>query len=213
VVVVVRPGHDGLLVTDDRLGWTTLLSAGAEPTRKPIQVAGRQIAERLGVRFEHGFFTIDGVQGPEVASAILHVANASQAWVAEGLAASSQRQEREFGRRAETVVVNLFGRERVQFHDRVMGSSTRPYDVTMLVALSDERSAILEPVTNHFAAIASVYLKFNDVGRAHADWPREALIEHAGSWRAEDIVLLSDVGTGVTDLEADLTNLRRLAAA
>jgi hypothetical protein len=214
VVVVVRPGHDGMLVTDDGLGWTTLLSAALDPSRRSAQHAAAAVADRFDlVLHDKRAFLLDGVAPGEVASAVLYVANASQAWVSEVIAALSERMPRDLGERATAEVIRLFGRERVQLGAKVGGVSTKSHDVAMLLILPHDRRAVIEPVTNHPNAIATTYMKFGDIGHLHADWHREAIIEDLASWRSEDVALLADVGTGVTDMRAGLDRLLVLNAA
>lgn len=213
VVVTVRPGRGGALVTDDGLGWDTLLGAGQTPGRQGALRLGKSVATRFGVRFADGACLLDGVPPPELSSAILHVANASQCWVAETLAMTGQRGERDLRQRAEAAVIGLYGRERVSFHERLLGASGKPHDIGIVIDGAGPAPGLVEPVANHPGALAATYVKFGDIGAAHPEWPREAVIEDLAAWRAEDVALLASVGTGVTDVGSGLRDLAARIAA
>ncbi len=196
------------IIGDDGMGWDTLRSAGLDPTRSAATRAAQTVGRRFGVSYIRGVFLLKDVTPEQVHSAVLHVANASQAWVTSVFALGTQLKpsiaDRSAGR-----LQTLFGPEALQRNLRVQGFSSRTHQLAFFLPLTGGRNAILEPVADRIRSIASVYMKFADIARLHPDWPREVLVENAANWASADLSLLSEVATGITDIDADLAPLGR----
>ncbi|MGQ0663309.1 MAG: hypothetical protein ACT4P2_06915 [Pseudomonadota bacterium] len=198
-------------VSDDGNGWAVLLAAGVDPSPSQARRA-HAIAKETGLAFTHGTFAVEDVDEDQLGAAILIVANASQRWVSEVLHEEERRAERDLGRRVREHLRRLFPKERLAEDAVIAGNSTKTYHVSTAVKIGD-RLLLVEPVINHANAIASVFLKFTDIGKAHPDWPREAVIEDKDRWKAEDVNVVAEASTGVIDLETALLPVRRKYAA
>lgn len=206
VVVAVRHVGESCAVSDDGAGWDTLKQAGFEPTRTPAYRAARVLADQMGVPFKRGVYVIDGVGPEQLRSAVVHVANASQAWVRQVMSSGSSSGKLSLTSRAVQKLGGLLGPS-LQRNRRVQGFSSRPHQLAFLLPLDGDRNALIEPVATRLDSIAATYLKFSDVGRAYPDWPREALVEHIDDWPSADLALLAEVATGISDLDGNLSVL------
>nr|QQZ49219.1 hypothetical protein JKL49_19115 [Phenylobacterium glaciei] len=62
------------------------------------------------------------------------------------------------------------------------------------------------------ASIAPAHLKLYDLRQAHADWPREVVVEDLSAWPSEDLAIMQQVADHVRDFKAPWNDLRQLAA-
>lgn len=208
-VAVTVIGDDGnYRITDHGMGYVALQTAGVDDPKNYVRRAAR-LAEERGLSFTNGQFVLDDVDGGQLGAAILIVANASQMWVQDVLNDISRRVERDLRERVFDFMKGIFTAERVQRDISLSGESTKTYQVTQAVKLAPDRYLLIEPLTNHPNAIAAQYLKFNDIGRAHRDWPREFVVENRKEWKAEDLNVLAEVSEGILDIETKLEPLRQ----
>ncbi len=211
VCVKVMVSPSGYCVTDDGLGWSALLDAGIDPSHSQARRA-HAVADELGLTFAHGTFIADEVDQGQVGAAIVTVANASQRWVHEVIGEQQRRTERDLRRRIFEYLGAFFPVSAISADTLVAGESTKRYQVAQTVKLGD-RMLLVEPVINQPNSIAAVFMKFADISRAQPDWPREAVIQDIGRWKSEDVNVLSEVSSGVVDIETALEPIRRKYAA
>jgi hypothetical protein len=206
VTVRVDVESAGYRVSDDGGGWTALLQAGIDPSPSQLRRA-HSVAEDGGIAFDEGAFLADEIGESQLGAAILMVANASQRWVRDVLDEQERRVERDLKRRVLEQLKRLFPAHAIEQDRSIAGDSTKAYHIAQIVKL-DNRLLLIEPVANQANALAATFLKFSDIGKAHNDWPREAVIQGKSSWRAEDVNVLAEVSTGVTDIETGLDPIR-----
>ena len=48
--------------------------------------------------------------------------------------------------------------------------------------------------------------------QAHADWPREAVVETLSAWASEDLAVMQQVSSHVRGIEGSWADLERIAA-
>lgn len=211
VTVRVLLSKSGYRVSDNGLGWTTLLSAGVDPSPSQMRSA-HSIAFEAGVAFEKGEFVADELADDQLGAGILIVANSSQRWVAGVLGDIHRPVDRDLKRRLREGVGRIFSPDRIEQEKEVTGESTKRYVVAEYIQ-SAKGVLLIDPVTYHQNAIASAFLKFTDIGRANPDWNRFLVVENLNVWKAEDVNVLSEASTSIIDIEAGLEPIRQRFAA
>jgi hypothetical protein len=211
VTVRVDVESAGYRVSDDGGGWTALLQAGIDPSTSQVRRA-HAVAEEGGMAFRQGTFLADEIGEDQLGAAIVMVANASQRWVRDVLDEQERRVERDLKRRVLEQLKRLFPAHAIERDRSIVGDSTKAYHVAQTIKLGN-RLLLIEPVANQANALAATFLKFSDIGKAHGDWPRESVIQRKSGWKAEDINLLAEVSTGVSDIDTRLEPIRAKYAA
>lgn len=208
VTVTVVQGEHTFRVTDHGMGYSMLSLSGVD---EPGRYSGRarKIAEERGLTFDNSTFFADEIDAGQLGAAILMVANASQQWVQDVLQDVSKRAERELRERVLDFVGRIFPAKDIQKDLSITGESTKAYQVTQAIKLTNDRMLLIETVTNHIGAIAPAYMKFSDLGRAHQKWPREFVVEKKNQWKAEDLNVLGEVCDGIVDVESRLEPLKQ----
>lgn len=201
----------GYRVSDDGGGWTALLQAGIDPSPSQLRRA-HAVADEGGVSFRDGAFITDEIGESQLGAAILMVANASQRWARDVLDEQGRRVERDLKRRVFEQLKRIFPAHAIEQDRSIVGDSTKSYHIAQTVKLVD-CLLLIEPVANQANALAATFLKFSDIGKAQPDWPREAVIQGKSSWKAEDVNVLTEVSTGVSDIESGLEPIRAKYAA
>lgn len=214
-LVVLNAQHHGRAwrVDDGGVGVETLLSLGVFDLGGRDTRRGEAIAERYGLAFDGASFSVDEVSDDQLQAAMTYVADAARAWAEQTLEARASRRRVEDREVVEAKLRRAIPGAKIDAGRAVAGHSSKQHEFDFVIELPGQRLAVFEALTPNPNAVASAYLKFDDVMRAHADWPREALIERFSDWAAPDLAVLQNVASHVRDLEADWSDLGALVAA
>jgi hypothetical protein len=212
VAVRVRPGASGFVVDDEAVGRTVLSELGVQDLTGADTRRGNSIAEARGVRFDGASFSVDEVSEDSLQSAIVYVADACRAWVEAALDARARRTPADLTGRAKDKLRAILPNARIDVDRELIGESSKRHHFDLVVTLSGDRLALFETLTPSPNALAAAYLKFDDLMRAHADWPREAVVEDLSIWPSPDLAVMQHVATHVRGLASDWSDLMKLAA-
>ncbi len=211
-VLIRSTKGDRFVVSDDESALEEILSLGhLHLTRGDTRKAG-EIAERLGVSFDGNGFFISDVSREQLMAAVTYVAEAARCWASEVILAAQRRHTRSIREQTGERLKRIFPARAIAHERELVGASNKRHRFDFVVDLADDRHALFEIVSPAPASLSAVHLKFFDLGQAHEDWPREAVVETLRNWNAEDISLLAQVATHVRDLRTDWNDLQRLAA-
>ena len=211
-MVRVRPAPGGFVVDDDALGRTILAELGVQDLTGADTRRGNHIAEARGVRFDGGCFSLDEVSEDQLQAAIVYIADACRAWVEGALDARVRRTASDLTGRTREKLRTLLPEARIDVDRELIGESSKRHHFDLVVTLPRDRMALFETLTPSPNAIAAAYLKFDDIMRAHADWPREAVVEDLSLWPAPDLAIMQHVATHIRGLASDWSDLMKLAA-
>ncbi|MBR7620379.1 hypothetical protein JKL49_13370 [Phenylobacterium sp. 20VBR1] len=210
--VSVRPAGDSFVVSDDGAARETMLSLGlADFTRGDARRA-REIAQARGLSFERDTFMLQGVGPDQIGAAIAYVADATRTLVAEALEARTRRSQRDLVSRTIDRLHELLPSATVDAERELLGASTKAHRFDLVMSLPGDRYAVFQTVTPSPASIAPAHLKLYDLRQAHADWPREVVVEDLSAWPSEDLAIMQQVADHVRDFKAPWNDLRQLAA-
>lgn len=210
--VSVRPAGDGFVVSDDGAARETMLSLGLADFTRGDTRRGRDIAALRGLSFERDTFMLRGVGADQIGAAIAYVADATRTLVAEALDARTRRSQRDLVSRTVERLHDLLPGTTVEAERELLGASTKAHRFDLVVTLPGDRYAVFQTVTPSPASIAPAHLKLYDLRQAHADWPREVVVDDLSAWPGEDLAILQQVADHVRDFKAPWTDLRQLAA-
>lgn len=210
--VSVRAAGRTFTVSDDGSGRETLLSLGvADFTRGDVRTA-HEIAEARGLGFQADMFILTEVSADQLPAAIAYVADATRALVAASLESRSRRTQRDLvGRTADRLKI-LFPGATLDTERTLLGASTKSHTFDLVMPLAGDRFAIFQTVSPAPVSVASAHLKLFDLREAHADWPREAVVDDLQAWPNEDLAIMQQVASHVRDVRQSWDDLRGLGA-
>jgi hypothetical protein len=213
-IVSVRLRHavSGFVVDDEAVGRTVLSELGVQDLTGADTRRGNQIADARGVRFDGASFSLDEVSEDGLQSAIVYVADASRSWVEAALDARARRPSTDLTARSKDKLRAILPNVRIELDRELIGESSKRHRFDIVVSLANDRLALFQTLTLSPNALAAAYLKFDDVMRAHPDWPREAVVEDLSIWPSPDLAVMQHVTTHVRSLVSDWSDLTKLAA-
>lgn len=209
--VLVRPSVNGLFsVSDDRAGPDDLLAMGFFDQTGHDRRRGDDIANRFGLRFKDGEFSIREVSADQLTAAIVFVAEATREWSTAAAENASKRLEVDLGRKLEKQLRTIAPKAKLLKEVEIAGGSTKRHRFDFVLELSGDRKAVFEVVTPNANSLSAAHLKLFDLKDAHPEWPREAVTERLDLWAPADMALLAGVATHVRSLDGDWGDLSSL---
>ncbi len=213
-IFVRRDDVRGVSVVSDRgAGWEAAFAAGLDPESRACVRSASKAAEQAGARFENGEFFIASVPDAELSGWITHLANLVQGWVTVLVSRARSADEVSLDSRLLQILDQQFGAAAVTRGAEVLGDSTRPYEMTAVVRLRDDKQGLFRTVQQHASSLFACTTAFGDIARADRSSLRVAVIAGLAAWQAADITLLGQSATHIIDVERGPDSaLRRLAA-
>ena len=200
------------MVDDEAVGRTVLAELGLQDLTGADTRRGNHIADVRGVHFDGASFSLDEVSEGCLQSAIVYVADACRSWVEAALDARARRPSADLTARSKDKLRAILPNVRIDLDRELIGESSKRHRFDIVVPLTDDRLALFQTLTLSPNALAAAYLKFDDVMRAHPDWPREAIVEDLSIWPSPDLAAMQHVATHVRSLGSDWSDLTKLAA-
>ena len=210
--VSVRTGAGGYVVSDDGAGRMAMLALGVQDLTGWDAKRGHDLAETAGLNFDGEGFSVAEVSPDQLPAAIAYVADACRTWAAAALDARAHRVRRDFKERTEERIRAVFPGLQIDRDRPLVGASTKRHEIDVVVTLPGDRLALFEALSPVSASMASVHMKFHDLMQAHADWPREAVVETLSAWASEDLAVMQQVSSHVRGIEGSWADLERIAA-
>lgn len=211
VAVTIRPEPSGSFsVSDEGAGRSDLDALGHFDLTSGDTKRGNAIAERLGLGFDEGTFSVRGVSGQQLAGAIVFVAEAARQWTSRTAEKASRRAEAAIVDRVEGKLRQLSPALVIDRERELAGASGKQHRFDLVVSLSGDRRAVFEVVSPSTNALSSTYMKLDDLRQSHEDWPREIVTRDLSDWATADMVLLSRAATHVRGLGQDWSDLPAL---
>ncbi|WP_424139979.1 hypothetical protein [Roseomonas chloroacetimidivorans] len=215
--------HVGILVRQDRKGrsfvsdngcaWEALAAAGLDPDTGRLVTDARNYAEAHGIAFSAGEFFARDVDAEVLSGHVMHLANTVQSWVALHVSKISHVGSLSLDDRLLFALDRVYGHQVVGRHLEVAGDSTRTYEMTAVVTVAENRSAIFRTVAPVPASFFACHTAFADVALARRKDIRVAVIEGSERWQSADLALLGQAASHVIDLDRNAeTAFRRLAS-
>ncbi|MDD5586232.1 MAG: DUF1828 domain-containing protein [Alphaproteobacteria bacterium] len=198
VTIVVRHGKNGYIVSDDGLGWNTILSSGTDIKSSHTKKA-LKIAEETGLVFDQGSFVLNEINDTQLGSGIAWVANATQRWVSDVFFTEQRRTEYELRQRIFDVIVHSVPRDKIEKDISLIGDSNRHYVVDCAVKLSNDNLVLVQGIMNNSNSITTNFVKLVDIKKAHPKFHREVAVE--GVWKAEDLNLISEASEEIIQID------------
>jgi hypothetical protein len=212
VTLTVRAVAEGYMVSDDGAGRMTMLALGVQDLTRGDTRRGNELAEAHGLVFDGQGFSASEVSTDRLPAAIAYVADACRAWAAGAIEARARRTERDLAERTIERLRAALPAARIETGRSLLGASTKRHEFDIVVTLPHERFAVFEMLTPAAVSMASVHMKFYDLLQAHADWPREAVVEDLSVWSSEDLAVMQQVASHVRGFESSWADLGRLGA-
>lgn len=211
-VLVTREGEDRFRVSDNGAGREAILDAGVTVVGSGNRRRASEIANRAGLEIDGDAFVLRDVSADQLAAAVIYVADASRSWAQAVLNRAFQRHKHDIG---EVVLKRLeagFGASKVKSDVVLLGESSSQHRFDFVVELAGSRRALFDVVAPAQQSISATHLKFYDMQREHADWPREAVIENPSDWTSAHLALLNQVANHIRPIADEWVDLQRLAA-
>lgn len=212
VTLALRRQGDRYVVDDEGCGRTALAALGIQDLTRADVRRGTDIADMLGMTFAQNMFRLSDVAESQLQSAISFVSEACRNWAATTAEVRQKSRDRDVASRAVERLRASFPSMDVQVERELPGASTKLHRFDVVVSLPRERFAVFETLLPAASSIAAAHLKFYDLGQAHPNWPREALVEDLSEWASEDLAMMQQVASGVRGIGAAWDDLRDLAA-
>jgi hypothetical protein len=185
-----------------------MLELGVTSLRPADRRRAGDFAADSGLWLEDDELYLADVGVEQIGAAVVHVADVSRrwaTWVVDARRSGPRAVEELVGARLEELAPR-----RVRPNAKLLGASNAQHEFDFAVEIEGgRRQAVFEIVTPAPQSIAFTHLKFADLGRAHADWPREAIMAE-GDWPAEQIALLGQVATHVRASSGSWEDLRSI---
>lgn len=211
--VSVRPvGQGRFEVSDDGAGREAMLALGLQDFSRSDVSKAREIAESRGLAFRKDAFVISEVTGDQMASAISYVADATRCLVSEALDNRSRRTRRDLISRTVERLRQLHPGVQVDHERQLLGASTKRHEFDLVMSLPGDRYAVFQTVTPAPASIAAAHLKLYDLREAHAEWPREVVVEDMSTWVGDDLAIMQQVASHMRDFQSPWSDLRALVS-
>ena len=212
VTVALRRQGERYVVDDEGCGRAALAALGVQDLTRADIRRGTDIADMLGMTFIHDTFRLGDVTTSQLQAAISFVAEACRSWAATTAEVRQRSRDRNVASRAVERLRESFPSMDVQVERELPGASSKLHRFDVVLSLPRERFAVFETLLPAASSIAAAHLKFYDLGQAHPDWPREALVEDLSEWASEDLAMIQQVASGVRGIEAAWDDLTELAA-
>lgn len=212
VTVSVRAGAGGYGVSDDGAGRTAILALGVQDLTSWDARRGHDLAEAAGLVFDGEGFSLSDVSPGQLPAAIAYVADACRTWTAAALEARAHRVRRDLKARTEARIRAVLPGLPIDLDRQLLGVSTKRHTIDMVVTLPGDRLALFEALSPAPTSMASVHMKFHDIMQAHADWPREAVVDDLSQWPSEDLAVMQQVASHVRGVEGSWADLTAIAA-
>lgn len=208
-VLVTSQGADRFRVSDAGGARLAMLELGIAALRPADKKRATELADEAGLTFDAESFSLSNVTVDQIGAAVVHIADVSRRWanlVTEKTRASVLRPV------SDVVAQHLerLAPNRVVRDAKMLGESSVQHEFDFAVIFGDERRALFEIVSPTMQSISLAHTKLGDLGRAHADWPREAVIEDPSEWAAEHIALLQQVSTHIRPANTGWDDVRFL---
>jgi hypothetical protein len=162
---------------------------------------GNAIAERLGLSFNDGGFSVRDVAADQLAGAIVFVAEATRQWASRTAEKAIQRAEAIIASRVEERILDIVPDAQIERDRDIAGASTKKHRFDLVLSLAGGRKAVFEILSPNTNALSSTHMKLFDLQAAHPDWPREVITNRLEDWPPADMNLLSGVASHVRDLQ------------
>lgn len=210
--VTVRPSQSGeFSVSDERAGPNDLLALGYHDLTGHDRKRGSEIAERLGLVFSDGEFSVRRVSADQLTGAIIFVAEAAREWASTAAENAAKRLEVALSRRVEERLKSALPKAKISREVELAGGSTKRHRFDLVLELGRERKAVFEVVTPNANSLSAAHLKMFDLKDAHPEWPREAITERLEDWSSADMALLAGVATHVRAMDREWKDLPAFA--
>lgn len=210
--VLIQSDEGGLYsVSDNGAGREAVLNQGVLGIGVGAKRRAKRIAEAAGLHMEGDAFILRRVSESQLPSAISYIADASRSWaqyVVENAVVSRTVEMEEVVREK---LERVYTSAKIRRQTAVLGASTTQYEFDFSVEIEGGRLALFEIVSPSIQSIAFAHTKFSDVGRAHTDWLREAVVEDLSLWPSDQTSLLSQVTSHIRSANEDWANLPRAA--
>lgn len=209
--VSVRPRGNGTFdVSDQGAGVQDLRALGYLDLTGGDTRRGNAIAERLGLVFEGGEFSLREVTADQLSGAIIFVAEGAREWAQASAEQAMRRTEVAIAKRVEDRIRAAVPGAKVDRERELTGASTKKHRFDLVLDLSNDRKAVFEVVTPNPNSLSSAHLKLFDLMGAHPEWPREVVTEKLDDWDPADMTLLSGVATHVRGMDRNWSDLPSL---
>ena len=206
-VAVRRSGNGTYLVSDEGSGAQDLRAMGHLDITSGDTRRGGAIAERLGLVFHDGVFSVREVTADQLAGAIVFVCEAAREWSSRTAEKAVQRAEAALTTRVEARIGALLPGVRIDRERELAGESSKKHRFDLVVDLPGDRKAVFEIVAPNTHALSSTYMKFVDLMQLHPGYPREVVTERLEDWSQPDMNLLAGVASHVRDMSRDWHDL------
>ena len=209
VSVSVRMNLDSFVVSDDGEAVREAESSGLRLDEIDRKI--KRIVKHQGLLVKKGVIFSPRVQLEAIPAAILLVANASKdaaGWLLDNSAFGMPRNFK----KDVADLLNRYFHSNIKHDETIIGQSNKPHRFGHVIYLSEQRKALIDPVTNDPASINARVIANLDVKMLHDDKIIQRVIyDDLVDWSAADINLL-EIGATPIPFSRAAKEIERLAA-